>query len=185
MREVVWSPTWDGVRQGWGVELLRFTNERAASSAILFDVEGVPFEMSYEIEWDARWHVRLVLISTRIQGEVRTLRLRSDGEGGWQDTDGAEFKALAGCLDVDIWPTPFTNTLPIRRLDLRVHESSEIKVGYIEAPGLTASAVGQTYTRLAKDRFLFEAEEGNFRVELPVDGDGVVLDYPGLFQRLI
>jgi hypothetical protein len=42
----------------------------------------------------------------------------------------------------------------------------------------------QGYTRLGDRRYLYENLEGSgFRAELPVDEDGVVLDYQGVFRR--
>ena len=45
------------------------------------------------------------------------LSLTGDGAGRWQ-IDGRDAPDLDGCLDLDIQVTPFTNSLPIRRLDL-------------------------------------------------------------------
>jgi uncharacterized protein len=43
----------------------------------------------------------------------------------------------------------------------------------------------QAYMRLADQLYLFENLDGSgFRAELPVDEDGIVLDYPDLFRRV-
>ncbi len=43
----------------------------------------------------------------------------------------------------------------------------------------------QAYTRLADRLYLFESLDGsNFQAELPVDEDGIVLDYLDLFRRV-
>jgi uncharacterized protein len=43
----------------------------------------------------------------------------------------------------------------------------------------------QGYTRLADRRHLYENLDGSgFRAELPVDEEGVVLDYQGAFRRI-
>lgn len=182
-REVAWTPVWDDARQGWGVELLRLAGRRASSSAILFDAAGVPFELTWELTWDADWIVRDVAVDAVQRSERRTVRLRSDGRGNWSDGDGAALPELAACLDVDIWPTPFTNTFPIRRLPPRTGERMPIRVVYIEAPALRITVARQAYTRLGSDHYRFETDD--FRAELRTDGDGIVLDYPGLFRRLL
>ena len=51
------------------------------------------------------------------------LHLESDGEGHWQE-NGKDRPDLHGCIDIDIQATPFTNTLPIRRLGLKTGEST-------------------------------------------------------------
>jgi hypothetical protein len=86
---------------------------------------------------------------------------------------------------VDIQATPLTNTLPIRRLALQAGESTDIRLCYIEVPSLTVSPATQRYTALETGRlYRFESLESDFTADLPVDEDGFVLDYPGLFKRL-
>ena len=44
----------------------------------------------------------------------------------------------------------------------------------------------QAYTRLAERLYLFENLDGSgFRAQLSVDEEGIVLDYPDLFRRVI
>jgi hypothetical protein len=42
----------------------------------------------------------------------------------------------------------------------------------------------QTYTCLAPRLFRYQAADGSFEAELPVDEDGLVVDYPSLFERI-
>jgi len=88
-------------------------------------------------------------------------------------------------LDIDIWPTPFTNSFPIRREPMAVGERRQFRMTWVFAPDLTVYPQPQAYTRLAERLYLFENLDGSgFRAELRVDEDGVVLDYPGLFRRI-
>jgi len=89
---------------------------------------------------------------------------------------------LAGCIDVDFTASPFTNTLPIRRLGLGVGQSARLRVVYIRVPALEIRPATQTYTRLDATHYRYES--GTFRADLPVDEDGLVLDYPGLWRRI-
>ena len=58
-------------------------------------------------------------------------------------------------------------------------------MAWISAPGLTVHSQAQAYTRLGDRLYLFENLDGSgFRAELPVDEDGIVLDYPNLFRRV-
>ncbi|WP_404822508.1 putative glycolipid-binding domain-containing protein [Noviherbaspirillum aerium] len=92
---------------------------------------------------------------------------------------------LNGCRDIDIWPTPFTNTFPIRRQPLAIGERKEFCMAWVHGPDLTVRPQSQSYTRLSERLYLFENLDGSgFKVELPVDEDGVVQDYPGLFRRV-
>jgi hypothetical protein len=109
MRDVMWAP-----RAGPGLEHLHLEDERCTSVLLATDA-GLPYSFSDTLTWDARWQVRTV--DAHLLGDARPpLQLRSDGEGHWLTAQGDELPALAGCIDVDFTASPFTNTLPIRRL---------------------------------------------------------------------
>jgi hypothetical protein len=87
-----------------------------------------------------------------------------------------------GAVDIDLAFSPFTNTLPIRRLNLPVGSSAEIVTAYVEALSLRVTPDPQRYTRLATDEYLYESLDTDFSRRITVDADGFVLDYPGLFR---
>ena len=67
---------------------------------------------------------------------------------------------------------------------MAIGERREFRMAWIFAPDLTIQAQPQAYTRLADRLYLFENLDGSgFRAGLPVDEDGIVIDYPGLFRR--
>jgi hypothetical protein len=90
---------------------------------------------------------------------------------------------------VDVAETPFTNTLPIRRLRLSPGESAEIAVAYFDGAELQPWPEPQRYTRLQKgeegELYRIESLDGGFTADLAVDADGLVVDYPGLFRRAL
>ncbi len=146
--------------------------------------EGVPFRLRYELRCDAQWRIRKVTASTLVWGG-REIRLFADGEGHWTTAGGEPVPTLAGCIDVDISATPFTNTLPIRRLGLRIGESADLKVAYVAVPELSVEPDGQRYTCLKEgELYRYESLGSDFVADLRVDADGLVLDYPGLFRRV-
>lgn len=89
---------------------------------------------------------------------------------------------FADCADVDLGFTPATNTLPIRRLRLEVGGEAEIAVAWLRWPELRLERAVQRYARLAKDRYLFSQDD--FRAELVVDEQGLVIDYEGLWRAI-
>jgi hypothetical protein len=186
-RTILWTP-WSGP----GLEHLRFVQSEdliLADGLIIgvAEAERRPFRARYTIQCDARWRVRELRIDM-LDAANRRLDLMSDGQGHWAGGAGEPLPGLAGCFDVDISATPFTNTLPIRRLALAPGASADINVVFIDLPELTATLKMQRYACLEAGssgaRYRFESRAHDFTAELPVDADGLVQDYPGLFRRV-
>lgn len=184
-RTICWTPLWNKNLEGVGLEHILLA-ERAADSVVLaFDEERGPFRLAYRLQWNEAWHVHDARFVVTTERSTRSLRLQTDGRGHWRDGDDRAIDELEGCVDIDIWPTPFTNSFPIRREPMALGERREFLVAWIFAPDLTVHAQPQAYTRLADRLYLFENLDGsNFRVELAVDEDGIVLDYPEFFRRV-
>ena len=153
------------------------------------DGAGRPFRASYVVECDGAWKARRARVQV-LEDPARVLDLRSDGNGLWTDLGtGAPLRLIDGCIDVDIFPSPFTNTLPIRRLaDAEPGRPVAIAVAWIAAPELTVRLSRQEYTLLARGaegaRWRYRGLDSDFTTELEVDRDGLVLDYPGLARRV-
>jgi hypothetical protein len=187
-RHVMWSP-W--AAPGLEHLLVKESHDQVVASGWIIGVSGSePFRAQYEIHSDQHW--RVCMVQTSVMSRCpQTLSLLTDGKGTWTTDAGAELPFLQGCLDVDISATPFTNTLPIRRLALHPGESAALNVVYIAIPDLRVSAADQRYTCLEVTadggRYLYESLErgvAEFSAELSVDRDGLVEDYPGLFKRV-
>jgi hypothetical protein len=184
-REVMWTP-WEGP----GLEILRLSTSdggAVVANGLVIGLEaGLPFRIGYEIRCDGQWRVREVRVDAP-HLERPVLELRSDGEGCWKRRGGEPVPELDECVDVDISATPFTNTLPIRRLGLKSGESEELAVTYVRVPELLIGPERQRYGCLEAGPngglYRFEALPSGFTAELPVDAEGLVLDYPGLFRR--
>ena len=140
-----------------------------------------PFALAYRLRVDSEWHVREAHLKTTSR---HGLHIVSNGKGTWH-VNGVEELALQGCLDIDIQASPITNTLPIRRLGLKPGESSELRLCYIAVPDLIVTVAEQRYTALADGLYRFESLTSSFTADLPVDADGLVKDYPGLFRRIL
>jgi uncharacterized protein len=151
------------------------------TSVVVGDRFG-PYGAWYRLRCAADWSVRSVEIN--VVGGA-SIRLAADGAGNWYDAGGAAIPDFRGCVDVDISATPFTNTLPIRRLGLANGERREISVLYIPVPALTPSVAAQAYTRLGEGQlYRYEGLFRGFEAKLEIDSNGLVVDYPSLFQRI-
>jgi hypothetical protein len=139
-------------------------NRVRAGGLIVGSFDGAPLRLQYEVTCDANW---------------RTTGVRVD------DLDAGGHIELARPGDVDIEATPFTNTLPIRRLGLEVGQREEITAVFVTVrPALSFRPIRQRYSRLEEHRYLYESLESEFKSELLVDLDGFVVEYPGVWSRV-
>src|SRR5215217_7321430 len=139
--EVMWAP-W----QGPGLEHLRLVTSEGGvvANGLVIGLEaGRPFRIGYEIRCDGRWRGREVRVAAP-DSELPVLELLADGEGQWK-RGGEPLPELDGWIDLDISATPFTNTLPIRRLGLEPGQSEELRVAYIRVPELLVGPERQSY----------------------------------------
>lgn len=182
-REIIWRSADD-----IGAEYLFLTESETgivADSVVFASREVEPTRTRYRVEMDRHWRIRSILVTIEHAGEEeRSLDLRSDGEGHWRDGAGQSLPEFDGCLDIDISATPFTNTLPIRRLRLQPGQVEPITVLFIHVPTLEIEPWRQQYTGLTPDTVRYESIGTDFRRELTIDGDGLVVEYPGLFSRV-
>lgn len=184
-RNVMWAP-WSGP----GLEHLYLKEDQKhiiADGLILGVKGGVPYRAHYEVTCDPGWRVRSVHLQL-LSGQKPALILRGDGKGKWVNAAGERLAALDGCLDIDISETPFTNALPIRRVTFEHGEALVLTVVYLAVPELTIEPAQQRYTCLEQSPtgglYRFESLDSGFQADLPVDADGLVLDYPGVFRRV-
>lgn len=140
---------------------------------------GLPLRVEYRILADPRGYTGAVHVRDLRGFEQRTLELVRDGRGRWTE-NGQPAQALSGCSDVDLGCSPSTNTLPIRRLRLRIGERRTIQAAWVRFPGLTVEKVAQAYSRL--DERTYHYASGSFEADLTVDDDGLVTEY-GVWRR--
>jgi hypothetical protein len=175
--------------QNWsgdGVQHLVLSEEPesiVAEAVVLDAAEGFRFAARFRIVCDGAWQVRKM--EAGLLGDDRRVELASDGAGRWQDGTGAALQHLEGAIDVDLPLTPFTNTLPIRRLGLRAGESADLRVVYVSLPEFTVTTDPQRYTCLEPGRrYRYESLDSDFVREIETDAQGLVVNYPGLFRRV-
>ena len=160
--------------------------DKALADGIVLTVENdSALRLRYRIECDSHWRLRRVEIS--FSDDSPRLGLTANGDGGWFDESGSAVPRLDGCVDLDITATPFSNTLPIRRLELKPGESADIRVAYVTVPDLQVMPDDQRYTCLERSAdggtYRFEQLSTGFKATLQVDADGLVEEYPELFRR--
>lgn len=146
-----------------------------------FGHEGGRAHLTYEIQCDADWLTELASVSGSVGERRIDIELLRNHAGEWA-INGSKVWEATGCDDIDLNFSPSTNTLPIRRLNLSVGDSAEVRAAWLRFPSFALEPFEQTYTRTAKDRYVYESSGGKFRRELTVNASGFVLDYPGIWR---
>ena len=178
-RSAMTTYRWRGLGSG-GLEHLDLLprHDRLRARSV---VDLGPVRLEYAMELDASWTFLVLRLRA---SDGRQLDVSRDDDGGWW-VDGAARPDLADAVDVDLSFSPFTNALPIRRLDLAVGAAADIVTAYVDGDTFRVSPDPQRYTRVDADRYVYESRDGDFHREISVDADGLVVDYPGLFSRVV
>ncbi len=173
-----------------GLEYLTLREDTDGShfeSVVIGENEGEYFRLWYQIVASPQWQVQSCLVRLLTANPGRQLSLQRSEDGQWTAESDQPLASLEGCIDVDISITPATNTLPLRRLELVPGQSAELQVVYISVPDLTVRPFRQRYTCLEKSAtsgiYRYESLESGFMRDLSVDQNGLVIEYPGIWQR--
>jgi hypothetical protein len=147
------------------------TDEAWASTRLEVAVEGAGWLRTLRMERAAgRWRV-----TTSEQGDL-SRALPAAPLSGIEDPD-----RLHAVLDVDLYNSPLTNTLPVRRLGLHraaTGTTVQIEAAWVLLPSLAVLPLQQSYEVLGPGRVRYASE--NFTAVLELTDDGYVSEYPGL-----
>jgi hypothetical protein len=171
--------------QGTGLErfeFLRTADEWLFRGTILTLAHNAAVEASYEIECDHSFRTRRANVSIQDEAGERSVQIAAES-GRWFE-NGVENRTVAGAIDIDLGWSPSTNTLPIRRLGLKIGQTSgEFIAAWVRFPELTLQPLPQEYLRLGDRKYRYSSRGGAFIAELLVDEHDLVLDYEGFWQR--
>lgn len=163
-------------------EFLRTPDEWLFRGTILTLADDIATEARYEIRCDHSFRTRRANVSVRDEAGERKLQVTAEN-GRWYE-NGIENQTVAGAIDIDLGWSPSTNTLPIRRLNLDVGQTSgEFIAAWVRFPELTLQPLPQQYLRLGDRKYRYSSRGGAFVAELLVDDYDLVLDYEGFWQR--
>jgi uncharacterized protein len=183
-----------------GAEHVAFDDRRGLTArGVQVAVDPVPYACRYELYTDEAWATARFEATAEGAGWSRTVRLER-AAGRWRvttaeqgDLDGAlraagrvaapmpgieDADRLADAYDVDLYASPLTNTLPLRRMGM---VDFTITAAWVLLPSLAVVASEQSYTVLGDNRVRYAS--GSFRADLDLDEQQFVVRYPGLAQR--
>jgi hypothetical protein len=193
-RSLVWQRT-----DVSGAEYVVFDDHSGLTARGVAIADGpAPYACRYELVTDERWVSRRFVATVEGAGFLRTVRMDRAADT-WRVTtaEQGDLSAklstapppgsedpdrLADAIDIDLYASPLTNTLPLRRLNLTTPGATEtIVAAWVLLPSLAVIANAQTYTVLEPGRVRYAS--GSFTADLDVDGEGYVVHYPGLATR--
>ena len=152
-------------------------------STIIGDYESRIFKIDYHIKTTGNWETTFVNIRTQFANTIETITLEKiDGK---YLLNGDPYVDANNISDIDISLTPFTNTLPINRLQLKDGEQQIIEVIYFDIFDRKIKPVKQVYTRLTSTQYVYENYDKTFKANILIDEQGLVIDYPELFEMTI
>jgi uncharacterized protein len=171
--EISWS-TWDGDH----TETLNLTWDNEAWTA----VGRVGRErVEYVLRLAPTWHVRQFLLFRDLDDP--DLWLAIDAEHRWGEINGSYRTELDGCADVELACTPFTATVPIRRLKLAIGQQADLDVIDIDVETLATSRQPVRYERLSERTYQRTALRSGEVRRFEVDEFGLVVDEVERFRR--
>ncbi|WP_156755165.1 putative glycolipid-binding domain-containing protein [Actinokineospora pegani] len=185
--------TWQGV-EPTTLESVRLlvgdTRLRASGRVIAAGAPGQePYSASFEASVDKSETAGRLLLRTTTADKERQISLSRTEDGMWLVDHGSTSNrdAFAGAVAVDVAGAVTFASLPIRRLGLhRAQGEAEIPVVAVTMPGLEVALVTQSYRTVSVDEAgaVIAVTRGETTVEIAVDADGIVVDFPGVSRRV-
>jgi hypothetical protein len=154
--------------------------------------------LQYELATDAQWVTRELSLRVHADTGARSLTLRRSADGEWSahrreretEVESAPLPDLRGAVDCDLALCPLTNTMPILRDDLvgRAHRREvgtiEYVMAWVSVPDLIVHRSEQRYSVSdpveGETGALVRFATDGFSTTLQVDGNGLMVNYPGL-----
>jgi uncharacterized protein len=197
VRSVAWSKD-----DPLGAEHARVSLHPGALSAtgVAIGSDPRPYRLDFSLETGDRFVSSRLEVATGGEGWRRRIAVSRDDSGTWSvdsaaegeldlPAPGGEMEAFDGALDVDLGLSPVTNAMPVLRHELLDGgESPELLMVWVSVPDLALHTSRQRYTALdpLEDgmRTIRFEDDGGFVAEIVFDGDGLVVDYPGIATRI-
>lgn len=179
MRSITWESTFYHSREELTLQAqgLGFIIQ----SNIIGNYLNTPYSLAYEVNIAEDWSVHRFMIST-VTGDHREQIKGEKIKEDWY-INGLIEPTYSGFRFIDISLTPFTNSLPINHLNLRLGQEEIIDVIYFDILEHQIRPVKQKYCKLTYDTYRFENVPNDFEADIRVDESGLVTMYPSLFEQ--
>jgi uncharacterized protein len=151
--------------------------------AAVFSDNSRPCHLQYEVVTDAAWKSRRARVVGFVGNRAVELRVRVTRGLHWA-VNGVEQRNVSGCIDIDLGFTPATNLIALRRLALKIGQRAEASAAYLAFPKMRFERLPQTYHRMSRTQYGYEAPSFGYSGTLTVSPFGAVVRYPGLFEKV-
>jgi uncharacterized protein len=196
MRFLLWSGVEEWLTEAAEVEL---GEDGLRATGIQLGAEPAPYRVDYRLEAPERYVTGELELAATAEDWSRHLLLAHDGSGGWRaevsdtgDVPGGtwdgELPDLSEARDIDIENSPLTNTMPILREGFRAGGTGDFVMAFVRMPTLRVEASPQRYEHARKTEsgsvVRYVSRDGDFRADLELDPDGLLVHYPRLATRV-
>ncbi|WP_269849465.1 putative glycolipid-binding domain-containing protein [Methanosarcina horonobensis] len=130
----------------------------------------IPFAIEYEVALTANWDIKKVSIKSLL--DERIIKLVHKGDQ-WYDAMGKHLVEFDGVKMVDISISPFTNTLPIKRLQFESKRPQRVDIIYFDENKFSLRRLQQIYSRVDERTYRYQdVELPDFVSDIVVDDEG-------------
>jgi hypothetical protein len=147
----------------------------------VFAHDRKPCRLDYLLKCDSEWQTTSAKITGWVGDRVITVEILADPDHHWT-LNKKECADVTGCIDLDLNFSPLTNTLPIRRLNLRVGQEAEVRAAWLRFPSFKLEPLEQLYRRVNTSQYQYESPGNKFVSELEVEKAGFVIHYPNFWR---
>ncbi|MDQ1275564.1 MAG: uncharacterized protein QG610_1138 [Euryarchaeota archaeon] len=143
---------------------------------------GIPFAMEYDVVLTKDWDIKEVSIKSLL--DERIIKIVHKGDQ-WYDCEGKHLAEFEGVELVDISISPFTNTLPIKRLQFEGKKPQKVDIIYFDENKFSLSRLQQIYSQIDERTYRYQdIVLPDFVSDITVDDEGLVIDFPKMFKRI-
>lgn len=143
---------------------------------------GIPFAMEYDFVLTEDWNIKEVSIKSLLDERIIEIVHKGDQ---WYDCEGRHLAGFEGVELVDISISPFTNTLPIKRLRFEGKKPQKVDIIYFDENRFSLSRLQQIYSQVDERTYRYQdIVLPDFVSDITVDDEGLVVDFPKMFKRI-
>ena len=179
-REIVWTgigfPSLDYCR------LTKRSPGWQFSGIMVAKLQGKRFGARYELLASETFAIRSCRIEKISPGREKVTMVEFR-DAKWI-VDGKHRVDLRECTDLDLEASPVTNTIPIRRYNLKLGEHVDLNVAWVRFPSLRVTRLKQSYERIGDGKYRYRSASG-FTAIILVDNFGLVKRYGNVWKEAI